>query len=555
MEKICNILYLGDSSINLCTEILEEKILSKHLAQEGYKITFNQITEAQCSLRDIISHYDNIRILHPTVIVLYLQPDALSELKQFENDFKPVLAQLKAYSERIVLCTATASNSRITREYNAVIQKLSTEQKIKVANIHYYWKNRNKKEDSDFADKNYGIVMAKAIYPVLVRTKMLVLWQYNGRYAHCNYSCPYCYVATSVNKGIHFQFDIPTWEKAFSKHFEDTETVFYFSYGEPMMGGSIFYDILEMIARHPKWEVRMTSNIAVNLDRVLNTTLAKEGRLHINASFHPTQITVEKFVEQCNIIREHGIEPSIIYVMYPDQIDDFEPKYLPVFNQNGYRVHIRAFRGLYKGKKYPQAYTRDQWIKTARYMDWGNFRYQLQAVNGLGRLSMLGVSHILIDNYGKIEMCDSYVGDRHYGNIFDKDIALDQEPKPFPGLVPLAAVDDIADYVELEYSDLEGNNVNAFNTQGGTIKLEDGEIYYPLQNLDFDDRLQVEALLQVPAPFIAKWRFWLNPRWFTVHFIYSFLIKKYGKYIVAWIGGKYRLLKKGKLSLRNFWHS
>ena len=240
--------------------------------------------------------------------------------------------------------------------------------------------------------------------------------------------------------------------------------------------------------------------------------------------------------------------------MYPDQIDALE-EYMPLFRKKGYRVHIRAFRGLYKGKKYPQAYTKKQWKQTAKYMDRGNFKYQLHAVNGLGRMSMLGMSHILVDNYGKIEMCDSYVGDRHYGNIFDEKVYLDVKPYPFPGLVPLAAVDDIADYTEIDYNELEGNNVNCFNTQGGVVKNTDGSIEYPYEHVDLDNNNLVSQLKAVPKPFKPVYKFWLNPKWFCQHFIYSYIIKKYGKYIWAWIKGKGHLLKTGKLSLKNFWHS
>lgn len=442
------------------------------------------------------------------------------------------------------------------KEYNEGIMKLAAAKNFFVADFcafFGYYKKGCPKIRTKMVNEVGIKIITSLLASLIMRSKLLVLWQYNGRYAHCNYACPYCYVATSVNKGMHFKFDIDTWEKAFEKHFGSRETIFYFSYGEPLMGGNLFYEILEMIGRHPNWEARMTSNVSVNLDRLLNTTLAKSKRLNINASFHPTQTSVEQFIEKCDEIRRAGIEPSIVYVMYPEQIDDFEEKYLPAFRVHGYRVHIRAFRGLYKGRKYPQAYSNEQWEKTAKYMDTGNFKYQLHAVNGLGRVSFLGMTHILVDNCGKIEMCDSYVGDRHYGNVFDESIHLDVAPQPFPGLVPLAAVDDIADYFEIGYDELTGNNINSYIEQGGVCK-ENDNIIYPLEHIDFKNKELRKALRKVPVPQVNKWRFWLNPKWFAKHFIYSYVIKKYGKYILAWIRGKIRLIKAGKLRKENFWH-
>lgn len=442
------------------------------------------------------------------------------------------------------------------RKYNKGIMALAAAKHFFVADFcsfFVYYKRECPKIHRETMNASGIKIVIDLLGSIIMRSKLLVLWQYNGRYAHCNYACPYCYVATSVNKGMHFQFDLATWEKAFERHFGNRETIFYFSYGEPLMGGNLFYEILEMIGRHQNWEVRMTSNVSVNLDRLLHTELARSKRLHINASFHPTQTSVERFIEKCDEIRRAGIEPSIVYVMYPEQIDDFERQYLPLFRANGYRVHIRAFRGLYKGRKYPQAYNERQWEKTAKYMDTGNFRYQLHAVNGLGRVSFLGMSHILVDNCGKIEMCDSYVGDRHYGNVFDESIHLDIAPQPFPGLVPLAAVDDIADYVEIGYDELTGNNINSYIEQGGVRKV-DGNIVYPLEHIDFKNKRVRKELQKVPAPQVSKWHFWLNIRWFVKHFLYSYVIKKYGKYVWAWIKGKVRLLKAGKLRKDNFWH-
>ena len=550
MERIAKIAYVCDNYTEKVYVALKEKIESRYSAEKGYSCTMTSfVVDGTDNLDELINRINGFN-----VVVVNLGFAEGVGGKVF-NDLKYdcLMQYLQNNKIRTILVNQPSVIGK--KDINKEISNASNKYKFRLANVSLYCKQAKAVYKNDDFTSEIIDIYVRAITPVLIRTKMLVLWQYNGRYAHCNYSCPYCYVATSVNKGMHIVYDLNKWEEAFTRHFGETDTVFYFSYGEPTMGGKAFYDALEMIARHPNWQVRMTTNVSISFDRLLNTTLAKEGRLNINASFHPTQVSIEKFIEQCNAIRNAGIEPSIIYVMYPEQIDDFENKYLPAFNEHGYRVHIRAFRGLYKGKKYPQAYTKEQWEKTARYMDMGNFKYQLPAVNGLGRLSMLGVSHILGDNYGKIEMCDSYVGDRHYGNVFDEEINLDLEPHPFPGLVPLAAVDDIADYVELDYDDLVNNNVNDFNTQGGTVKNPDGSIEYPLLNVDFSDKKIVNELSAVPKAFKPAYKYWFNPKWFCRHFIYSYVIKKYGKYVFAWFGGKFRLLKQGKLSFKNFWHS
>ncbi len=559
MEKSGRIIFYCDSvTLNWIPE-LSQKINSHFPPKDGYALEISTIDDIN-TFEDAASRLSGSDLKGVAAIVLLTGWNDCVVHRRKYSDIVRYADRIRSLAGsnniRIILSTLPPARkyASLIRKYNHDLLEYAVRTQTRVADLYQYLQKAGMTSYAYSRDPVVQKTVAEAVFPVLTRTSLLVLWQFNGRYAHCNYSCPYCYVATSVNKGIHFQYDMDTWEKAFDKHFHDKEVIFYFSYGEPMMAGNIFYDALEMIGRHPSWSVRMTSNVSLPLDRLLATRLAAEGRLNINASFHPTQISLSDFIKKCDEIRSHGIEPSVIYVMYPDQIDALE-EYMPVFRAKGYVVHIRAFRGLYKGRKYPQAYSHREWKKTAKYMDRGNFKYQLHAVNGLGRMSMLGMSHILIDNYGKIEMCDSYVGDRHYGNIFDNRIFLDVKPYPFPGLVPLAAVDDIADYTELEYRELEGNNVNCYNEQGGVIKDADGTIHYPYENVDLDNKALITKLRKVPAPFQPSWQFWTNPKWLVQHFIYSFLIKKYGKYIWAWWKGKWSLLKKGKLRAKNFWHS
>lgn len=559
MEKKGLILFAGDKYISSTADIVIRRMREKFTAEEGYELEYEKWPHPLSSWKEAALQ-SALFAKKPAALVLSVGTEEYLGGKKWDDirsEIDELTGRAAEAGTRLVILTAfpVGAGKRKLSAYGKRLLEYAREIQVRAADVYGYCLQRGLTLEEGSPDSELVFeAAADAVMPVLIRTKMLVLWQFNGRYAHCNYACPYCYVATSVNKGIHFNYDMKRWEDAFSRHCEGKDVVFYFSYGEPMMAGRIFYEALEMIGRHPAWQVRMTSNVSLPLDRLLESTVARTGRLNVNASFHPTQIGIEEFLKQCDTLREHGIEPSVIYVMYPEQIDALE-EYMKRFREKGYRVHIRAFRGLYHGKKYPQAYTKEQWEKTARYMDRGNFKYQLHAVNGLGRMSMLGMTHILVDNYGKIEMCDSYVGDRRYGNIFDEKIYLDVRPHPFPGLVPLAAVDDIADYTELGYSDLEDNNVNSYNTQGGVIKKENGEIVYPYEFVDFSDEALVKKLKAVPKPFMGKCRFWFSPRWFCRHFIYSYLIKKYGKYIWAWIKGKWRLLRSGNLKLKNFWHS
>jgi len=576
MEKKAKILVLGDSIGKGLIPVLEKRLMRQFQREQDFLREWISLTIPSQTSRGALNLLETAAQSGANVALIILGMNDWRKgvsVEEYEMNIHTIIRRCLDCGMRCIAVNihpdfngpswrfsleGRTGTSREIPLYNRALYRVCKKLNIRLANSYDRWLNKFPNvymglEDAIHPSPDGYSLIAETVVPVLVRTQMLVLWQFNGRYAHCNYSCPYCYVPSSVNKGMHFNFTMEKWEDAFLRHFGGKHTVFYLSYGEPMIANE-FPNVIEMVGRHPEWEVKLTSNVSLSLDRLLSSRVAKERRLNVNASFHPTQTTLEKFVGQCDRLRNAGIEPSVVYVMYPPQIDEFMERYMPVFRSCGYVVHVRAFRGLYRAKKYPGAYTELEWIKTARYMDMANLKYQMGEVSGLGRLSMLGVSHILVDNFGKIEMCDSYVGDRHYGNLWDEKIHLDVEPKHFPGLVPLAAVDDIADYVELSYNDLTGNNILSYARQGGVFKKGTGEIVYALEHFDFTDKKKRDAIMRVPAPQKGDADFWLNVRWFIVHFLYSLILKKYGKWAFAWIGGKYRLIRRGRLTLKNFWH-
>lgn len=574
MENPCKIIVFGDSIAKGLVPYLRKFLLKKY---KDYDIEILNRGISSETSKDGLLRVKKIVNENPTVAIINFGMNDWRKgisPNEFEKNLKKIVKKLLKAKIRPILVTITPDyngttyrfsqkNKRGTSKeivkYNKIVRKVSEEKRVRIADAYSYWIESIKPPQKGLEDaihpniKGYQIIV-KSVLPVLTRTQYLILWQFHGRFALCNYACPYCYYPTSVNKNLDFNFTMKKWEGIFEKHFGDKKTVFYFSYGEPTVQPR-FYEILEMISHHKNWEVKLTTNLSVPPDKLMKTKIAKEQRLNINASFHPTQVSIDKFLKQLAILRKNNIEPSIVYVMWPPQIDDLEEKYMPVFRKHGYVIHIRAFRGLYKGKKYPGAYTKEEWIKTAKYMDEANLKYMLGEVNGLGRRSCIGMTHLLVDNFGNVEMCDSYVGNGHYGNIFDDSFKLDLEPKPFPGPIPLAAVDDVADYVELGYKDLIGNNVLAYARQGGVYKDKNGKIRYPFEHTNFKNNKVKEKLTRVPEPEVKASNFWLNLTWIWEHFIISFILKKYGKYIWAAIKGKWKLLKARRLKLKSFWHS
>jgi len=285
------------------------------------------------------------------------------------------------------------------------------------------------------------------------------------------------------------------WHEALKRSFGNQKLVFYFSFGEPM-GGKGFYDLIEMIGKEPRWGCHITTNLSLPLGRLLKTKLVRQNRLHVNASFHPTQTSIMSFLESLLILRQNGIEPSVVYVMYPPQLADFVD-YFKVFSQYGFFVHVRRFRGIYDGRPYPQSYTEQERRFVARYCDTLTVKYMLNDMEDkpeetASKLSYAGMNYFMLDHHGYVWRSPDFKGERPLGNILRDDFAPVPRLTPFGGTV-LGSVNIIAAFRETGMHQLEGNHTWSFAQQGGCFRNGDGSVHYPLERADFQD----EHLLKI----------------------------------------------------------
>jgi MoaA/NifB/PqqE/SkfB family radical SAM enzyme len=430
---------------------------------------------------------DNLRKQDTRILLLTLNPKGVkSRLDTLKNAIKG------KYDKKTILATATSGLNAPLNEINNTIKEICFTKKIKIININYFWKIRFRNHKDGLKDgihpneegnKLYAEIIAKH----LKRKSSIILWQYNGDPCECNYACPYCPADPKKQKGHYFERTVDDWHRAFKTQFGDQRLVFYLAYGEPTAGKN-FYDVLDMIGREPNWHVRLTSNISQPVDRLVKTKLAKEGRLDINASFHPTMTNIEKFLKTLLFLRENGIEPAVVYVMWPPFFKRFKADF-EKFNENNFLVHVRRFDGFYEGKKYPQSYTEEEREFMAQYMDDGTIKYMLASEPSFGKLTWSGVDFFVISNKGDVGYNDSLKSNFYsLGNIFRGNFQPLTEPRPFPGRFRSdTTVDGVANFLELNYDQLDdGNNVASFSRQGGVYRTPKG-VYYKNMNTNFDD--------------------------------------------------------------------
>jgi len=495
MENPCKIMCFGDSLTRDYVPLFEKKFKEK-LPEINAKI-INKGIGGETS-RDGLKRLDQILKEKPNIVIIgfgmndkHNKQQKIS-LKEFHQNLIKMINRFENAKIRALILNLHPlyEKDKKTIEFNKIIKRVTIETRIRLIDIYNYW-------TEEFGNPKKGLrsgchvnqlgneIYCKALLQTVPRRNMIILWAYNGISCECNYHCPYCQY--ELQKGHYFSGTINKWHKGFKKSFGNQHLVFYFGHGEPMIGKK-FFDVVDMIGKEPNWEMRIISNLSGNLKRLVSARVTKEGRLNINGSFHPTMISAEKFLEKLLFLRKHNIEVPAVYTLWPPFFKRFE-KDFETFNKYNFLIHVRRFRGNYKNKWYPSAYTEKERQFIARYTDDATIKYMLHEEPTTGKVSYTGMTFIFVDNKGNIGYCDDVRITKYhsFGNILKGKINLLTKPTKFkPENVSDGTVDGVANILELNYRELENNHILSFARQGGVCQTDKG-MFYKNMNTDFND--------------------------------------------------------------------
>jgi len=258
--------------------------------------------------------------------------------------------------------------------------------------------------------------------------QLFCLFQFNGdNSGFCNFHCPYCY--SGLKRMVHqYNNNIAQWTEAFERLNRDI--YFNLSYGEPM-GSNGFYDVIAMVENHPTWEINLITNLSYPVDRLINSQLPEEKRLHIIASWHPLGGgNWENFKKHLFQLREAGVEPLVLFVMWPKQWH----KWFECFdwlNANNFRAYPRRFGGNFGRKYYPPSYTMDEKLYLMKFTSLKSIRYAIMFHSPGGIPCSAGKDMILVKCNGKVGLCADQPG-VILGNLFDSSFKLNDSSIPCP---------------------------------------------------------------------------------------------------------------------------
>ncbi len=512
MTQSTRILCFGDSITKAYAACLEGRMTTK-LCQNS--TVFNRGV-AGSTTEDALSKLSESMELVPDIVIVGfgMNDQGIGEMEgkrvspgQFAKNLRTMIEEFEESGARVFLLTfnpvygsVSCKANRSAEKYNTVIRKVARESCVRIVDVHRAWKERFDPYSKGLCDGCHpnaeGVnLYCEKILEVLQRKSQIILWQYNGNPCACNYHCPYCQY--EEQKGHFFQGPIGRWHEAFKNSFGNQHLVFYFGHGEPMVGKA-WFDVVNMIGDEPNWEMRCISNLSVSLNRLLFSRVAREGRLNINASFHPTETSIECFLKKLWQCRDAGIEAPVVYTMYPPFFERFHEDVMK-FTEHKFLVHVRRFRGEYEGKMYPEAYTHSEINELARYCDDITIKYMLSDEPTDGKPSWTGTDFCLVDKDGNVGYCDDYPTNRFaFGNVFEGNVALNQRPEPFPRAhVSDGTVDGVANICEIGYPQLEGNHILHFSQMGGVYRTGKG-VHYKNLYTDFTNSW-IRAQFRMPA--------------------------------------------------------
>jgi acyl-CoA thioesterase-1 len=507
MENPCTLLLFGDSITKDYSPHLEKALRSNY--PEIDLTVINNGVSGETS-RDALTRLEQSVSKKPDVVVIGFGMNDWRkgvDTKEYKKNLTQMIVTFESAGARVVLNTVSPSYNFKQRKYNnettqysKIVRELAYEKRVKIADIETVWNREMKKPKDGLGDElhpnilGYEIIV-KSLMWIVTRKYTTVLWQYNGREAKCNYRCPYCYYIGLHNASDRFTGYIDQWHERFLEAFGKQNLIFYLAFGEPTIGAQ-FPDVLNMIGNQHNWQLRITSNISHNLSTIYKSKAAREGRLNVNASYHPSMTKRDDFFKNLQLLRKNGIEPSIVYVAYPPFLDHFFDD-IRFFSENGFVVHVRRFQGYYKKELYPWAYTDKQKRDIAGYSDDGMIKYMLNQHISKGGLTFSGLHFFAVDNAGNIgydaNAFRPYTALRNiFGNIHTGNFRPNLVPSEYPGYAE-GTVDGVANIVSANYKQLENNNVIHFASQGGVYKDSDGKVIYSNEEKDFTNpRIRAE---------------------------------------------------------------
>lgn len=258
----------------------------------------------------------------------------------------------------------------------------------------------------------------------------MMSWVMNQR---CNFTCEYCfyakeYLAVENPKVGNYS------PGHISQQFDDTgqEWYIYLNGGEPFLYPK-FTELCEQLTR--KHFISINSNISTSNCLAFADRINPEKVYSIEASLHieerEQRTGFKKYLKNFLNFQDKGFPIQVVYVTYPEFFDRIEDD-LQMLKDEGVKiVNLKVFRGYYKSKYYPQAYTEKQRAIIEKHaLDKNEINILEESLSYFGKKCGAGFDFFLMDPEGDVRRCSSSA--KSYGNFFQGNFSIDKFARACP---------------------------------------------------------------------------------------------------------------------------
>ena len=243
---------------------------------------------------------------------------------------------------------------------------------------------------------------------------------YRGPLSSCNYECGYCPFAKTSNTVAELKEDAVQLDKFVawvSEQKDRTIGVLITPWGEAMIHKSYQKALTELSKIKHVYRASIQTNLSGKLDWLKRCDLET---IALWTTFHPTQISVSKFINKCRELDEMGVTYSVGMVGVKEE--------LPYFQQLRAQLpeSVYLWANAYKDVDY---YYLASEVDAFERID-PLFRVNTNNYESLGKPCYAGNSSFSVDGAGDAYRC--HFIKKKVGNIYDSNFSQSLAPKPLP---------------------------------------------------------------------------------------------------------------------------
>jgi len=227
----------------------------------------------------------------------------------------------------------------------------------------------------------------------------------------CNFDCTYCYFSSKTRMTAELlKINIPSLIKTLNK----TKKIFRISFtgGEPFLVPNLVEACTKITKKH---QISIDTNLSCNKIKEFAEKINPEKVDYINASCHIKELEknnlLNQWIKNFLLLKEKGIRILALAVAYPPFLNEVQ-KYRDFFKEKGIELTFIPFMGQYKGREYPEFYTKKE-IKVFK-LDKKRINYR----NQYKKTCNVGYNVGVVYPEGSIHPC--YSINESLGNIYKK---------------------------------------------------------------------------------------------------------------------------------------